>query len=781
MSEQYITPNSRIKIEWVDLPENYTTENKTKIKNKISKKYGVDKSQIDISFISAKKNEKGDLIEITGANLDNILDTNYQHSLFKVWLEREGIDSDYDKLLEIDKEVSVDLVGDYEQTKFNKWSLQWLKINNFLAYGKDNKLNLNELSGLTVISSEPANQGGKTSLIVDAILFLFIGKTTKTDKNEEIFNRYSQDDILSVKGLVNLGGVNYTIERRLKRTAKRTGGYTITSSVKYLKYMPDGTEQDLTEEQSIETTKEIKKMVGNEDIFNLTILTTGDNLMDLINGKPTENGKLLNKLIGLGIIEEKEAIARDKYNTWKKTKISNRYSVVDLMDEITSAEETIELYDSLVETHNNTIEVLTKERESLESNKDTLQTSLKNIEVNNKQLDKATIEADIQEIKAKGKQTNARIKELKLNIEALKEFIYDEVVYSETMNEKHSTNAKKYTVNSEVDDLKHKIDHLTNSEFCHSCGQALPDVDNTSQIKTTTKELNTKIDEYNALVQKEKDLDVLLESMRENKEKYDLRNKLEVEKDRLEIETKSLLLDYRSREADLKVFIENEESISHNNEVKLKIDVVNTNIQINANSMRTVNDKLRDVLIELERKKDLIKDNKELIEEIKKEELKDKLYNTYIKMVGRNGISKIVIRSVVPLINAELERIMEDSLDIKLNLDINDKNEVELNIVDGDITRPAKGGSGYEKTIASLALRSVLTKISQLPTPNFIVFDEIFGKVSPDNYEKTRFFFDKIKHLFDTLFLIVHDERLSDWGDHNVLVKKTNKVSKIIG
>ena len=38
--------------------------------------------------------------------------------------------------------------------------------------------------------------------------------------------------------------------------------------------------------------------------------------------------------------------------------------------------------------------------------------------------------------------------------------------------------------------------------------------------------------------------------------------------------------------------------------------------------------------------------------------------------------------------------------------------------------------SGYEKTLASLALRAILSKFSSLPKPNITVFDEVFGKVS---------------------------------------------------
>ena len=75
------------------------------------------------------------------------------------------------------------------------------------------------------------------------------------------------------------------------------------------------------------------------------------------------------------------------------------------------------------------------------------------------------------------------------------------------------------------------------------------------------------------------------------------------------------------------------------------------------------------------------------------------------------------------------------------------KNEVEFLMIDNStgIEKLMTSGSGYEKTIASLALRSVLTKICTLPKPNLVVMDEVFGKISNENLEMVSEFFIKIK------------------------------------
>jgi DNA repair exonuclease SbcCD ATPase subunit len=89
-------------------------------------------------------------------------------------------------------------------------------------------------------------------------------------------------------------------------------------------------------------------------------------------------------------------------------------------------------------------------------------------------------------------------------------------------------------------------------------------------------------------------------------------------------------------------------------------------------------------------------------------------------------------------------------------------------------------GSGYEKTIASLALRSVLSKICSLPKPNVVVFDEVFGKISNDNLELVAEFFTKIKTYFDKIFVISHNPLINQWADSTIRVTKEDNVSRIL-
>jgi DNA repair exonuclease SbcCD ATPase subunit len=176
-----------------------------------------------------------------------------------------------------------------------------------------------------------------------------------------------------------------------------------------------------------------------------------------------------------------------------------------------------------------------------------------------------------------------------------------------------------------------------------------------------------------------------------------------------------------------------------------------------------------------------IGNNREKIVKIVEESEKEKLYKIYLEIYGKNGISKMIMKTMLPLINSELQRLLENSSHFRLEIRINDKNEVDFIMVDNNtqIEKTMASGSGYERTIASLAVRAVLSKICSLPKPNIIVFDEVFGKVSNDNLELVGEFFIKIKEYFEKIFVITHNPLVANWSDNIIQITKEDNISYI--
>ena len=208
--------------------------------------------------------------------------------------------------------------------------------------------------------------------------------------------------------------------------------------------------------------------------------------------------------------------------------------------------------------------------------------------------------------------------------------------------------------------------------------------------------------------------------------------------------------------------------------MKTKIDTINADIRVaNINIERNKNN--------VANLKEKIKINHDLIKKIKVEEELISTFKIYLTIFGKNGISKVIMKNMIPLLNQELHRILSDSCYFTVELNINDKQELEFLMIDNEtrVVKSLNSGSGYERTIASLAIRSVLTKISSLPKPNIVVMDEVFGKIADENIELVGEFFKKIKNYFEHIFVISHNSLIRNWSDNLIIVKKDDNVSFI--
>jgi DNA repair exonuclease SbcCD ATPase subunit len=139
------------------------------------------------------------------------------------------------------------------------------------------------------------------------------------------------------------------------------------------------------------------------------------------------------------------------------------------------------------------------------------------------------------------------------------------------------------------------------------------------------------------------------------------------------------------------------------------------------------------------------------------------------------------MKTMMPLINSELQRLLEDSCYFNLEVRINEKNEVEFMMIDNStgVEKLMVSGSGYERTIAAMALRAVLSKVCSLPKPNIIVWDEVFGKISNENLEMVGEFFTKMKEYFEKIFVITHNPLVNNWANNVVKITKTENISKV--
>jgi hypothetical protein len=305
--------NPYIQVIWEDTPENFTQERIKSVKQYFQKKYASN----NINVITKVKTT--DDVQQTIDVSVNIMDKNYQRELVRSLVEAKGHGNLLDSVMNIDSAVESRMITDeVEISPFKKWYIKKIEFSNFLSYGENQVIDFEKCNGITVVESDPPNFGGKTVLSVDLLMFLFFNTTTKTQKAEEIFNRFSDSNKVSVKGEITIDGEDYIIARSIERKKNKAGEWNVKSELDFFKKLADGQLQNFTGEQRRETENFIKNSIGNMDDFLMTILTTASNLEDLIEAKPTARGQVLSRFLGLEFIKKKEETAKEIYSEFSK-------------------------------------------------------------------------------------------------------------------------------------------------------------------------------------------------------------------------------------------------------------------------------------------------------------------------------------------------------------------------------------------------------------------------------------------------------------------------------
>ena len=781
MNKVQIPPYAKIKVYWDDKPENYSRESRARVKKYFSNKYGIPSQNINVVYRPVKIDKSGETIKIDGATIDNIMSVPYQRSLFKEWLTREGKDDvEFDRIIALDDKVNGELNFDLEEKLHRKYKLSWLMVNNFLSFGQGNYFPVDKYKGFTVINSQPANQGGKTTLTIDAVKFLFFGKTTKTDKNVEVFNQFNEEKDLIVRGMMEIEGEDeFIIERHLERKPKRKDGWNVTNKLSYYRILPDGEEEEMNDEDARKTTELIKDTIGTEKDFDLVVLATSKNLDDLVDSTAGESGKLLTRFIGLEVLSEKESIVRKMHNTFTKTMKSNLYDTETLKEEIETHKENLIQLEKDKGIKENELEIEKKVNKKLQDDKLKLATSKIKIDDEVLALNPKTLQTEIDTITTNGKAHNKTIQEIESKIKEIGKVDFDEEKDFRLNKEKTKTSSDIAVKEAEITRLEGVIEDLIKSGICKACNRPLDDVDNSKHIAEHNGTIENLKRERDTTEIKLKDIETEITGMSDSKKLIETKNKLELQKDRLEVEIDSFRVTLKEKMSDLKKYNANLEAIDKNKEIDTEISQVDTKIVVSDRQKDLINDVLKEIAISVSSNTKDIETKEKLIVTIGKEKDIDRIFKIYIDMIGKKGISKLILRSVLPIINGELQRLLEDITDFEVEVYIDDKNEVKYLLIKDGVEKPLKSGSGFELTTSSIALRCVLGKMSSLPTPNFIVFDEVMGRVAAENLPNMKPLFDRVSDMFDIVFFITQNDMVKDWADNIITVIKEDNISKL--
>ncbi len=764
--------NPYIQVVWEDTPDNFTQERLKRVRSYFEKKY---KSK-NVNVITKVKTEDMDVQSVDVSM--NILDENFQKELIKKYLIANGYEKSLDEVLNIDLLVEDKIASEKADiTPFKKWYIKNIEFSNFLSFGDKQLLDFEKVEGITAVESNPPNFGGKTVLTVDLLLFLFFNTTTKTNKAEEIFNRFRNKDKVVVKGEIQIDGEDYIIVREVNRKLKRKKtDYTVSTSLEFFKKLSDGSLQNFTGEQRRETEEFIKKSIGTMDDFLMTILTTSTNLEELIDSKPTARGQVLSRFLGLDSLKLKEDVAKEITSNYSKGMISNIYNIESLKEEIEIAKIDIEQENLNIQKYVDELNDVNGRIEKGQGYRDDL-IRKKHIGLDDELL-RINPDSMKDDIKEYGSKIGVTLKELtSINVVEPSKY-YHEDEHDQIKEKLSNERVNEGTMSSKKEDIVEELKTFEDGLECQYCGIVLAQSTYTEKRKKELEDINIGL---TSSTLKLKELLLQEQSFVNLKKDFDTYERNKLIKEKFEIQLETLELKKSGLEDKLKRFKEVQIKLEENkkgDETILKADMrldvltverdgVNTKISESKNNIKNRNSK--------------IDENNSFIIRIKDEEKKLRLYKIYLELFGKKGITKMIMRSMTPVINSELQRLLIDSAEFKLEVRISEKDEVEFWMIDNNtgIEKLMSSGSGYERSIASLALRAVLSKVCSLPKPNIVVFDEVFGKISNENLEMVSQFFQKIKEYFEKIFVITHNPLVSQWADSVVKINKDNNVSKV--
>jgi DNA repair exonuclease SbcCD ATPase subunit len=705
------------------------------------------------------------------------MDKNYQNELIKSLLEGKQQDQYYDQVMNIDLSVENRMMAnEVEVTPFKRWYIKKIEFSNFLSYGEDQVIDFDKCNGITVVESDPPNFGGKTVLTVDLLLFLFFNTTTKTQKAEEIFNRFTDKNVVSVKGDIIIDGEEYIIARKIERKKSKAGEWNVKTELDFFKKLADGQLQNFTGEQRRETENFIKTSIGDMDDFLMTIVTTASNLEDLLEAKPTARGQVLSRFLGLEFLKKKEETGKEIFAEFSKGMMSNVYNTESLkQDNENNKEEITRLEDEITESGIKIQDVDKRLQKGQDYKDELLKSKFSDLDQELIVLNPIRLQSDISDLESGSDRIKGQIKEIKI-VEP-KEF-YHEDQHDEVKSEIRRVAGELILAQKQVSDIKELIKKYGDGIQCEHCGIKLMEAALTKKKIDELKDWEKKVKDFEKEQTKLEKKEQSFTQLKKDFDEYE-RNKLIKEKHELSLESNEMKLEQAKDK--LKRYQEVQDKIKKNNEVDAQLVKAGLRIDELINEKRGYERIQSSNTTQIKNLEGRIEKNNDIILRIAEEFEREKIYKIYVDVFGKNGIAKIIMKTMLPLINSELQRLLQDSCFFNLEIRINDKNEVDFIMIDNGtgVEKPMTAGSGYEKTVGALAIRAVLAKVCSLPKPNISVYDETWGKVSNDNLEMVGDFFLKLKDYFEKIFVISHNPLISNWADNVVRITKIDNVSKV--
>tara|TARA_B110000858_G_scaffold192597_2_gene243591 strand:- start:733 stop:3132 length:2400 start_codon:yes stop_codon:yes gene_type:complete len=739
--------------------------------------------------ISSLSNNSRSAIEITR----DIRDSEYQNKLIIEHLERNFSDIDEEKISRIrniNRELNK-ILPDIEIGRNIQWKPKKFEFSNMFSYGENNTIDFANIKGALGIFAP--NHAGK-SAILDALSFCIFDKCSRTKMAAGVINNKKNNFTCTLN--FEIDGVDYFIERKGKR--KKDGGARV--DVNFWMIGEDGNPISLNGEQRVYTNRNIRGMLGTYEDFALTSLSVQNNNTGFIDKTQTEKKDLLVQFLDITVFEELYQLANEEIKDvqvllkdFKNTDFSEK-----LLDENnTLAELTVE-YDKLK------AETLKIQKSERSANKKIVEYTSKLIRLDPGVPDSVeTLESKLNlvigDISSETEKLHKYEQYTKENREEFIDISNDIKKYNKAKIEKafdrntdidqklqqitHQIEMMKVKVKNKLEAANqlHTHEYDPDCEYCNdnsfvkvakAAKQELPKLKlDVERLFLSKKELIDEQEILQDLVLKKSKLDSLITKMNLIKQyQSEIKVKTVTRKSNISMKESQL----KTTQNSIDKYYENKRSIVSNGKINENIRLKEIDLELITKNLYKTSSTQQHAYSNIKVSEKIIQSIHESIEKAHDLEERLKAYEYYLSAIQRDGVPYELISEILPYVEEEVNVILSQISEFSIQFETDGRN-INTYIVYSDLEKwPLEMTSGMEKFVSSLAIRTALIQVSNLPCPNFLAIDEGFGNLDSNNLNAIFRLFDYLKLNFDFITVISHIDLMKDATDNilEISIKK---------
>jgi len=679
-----------------------------------------------------------------------------------------------------------------EPVRGSKWSIKSLKFDNLFSYGEGNEINFESLDGVVGIFGP--NRAGKSSLVGSLMYSLFNTTDRGPMKNLYVCNMRKQYCISQC--VVTIDGIDYLIERQTTKTENKKGVVNAPTSLNLFQIGPDGSKTDLCGEQRNDTEKTLRRLIGTAEDFLLTSLSSQGEINQFISYGSTKRKAMISKFLDLDVFEKMADLSNKDLNSLK-----SQLKILPEKDwdfEVTHSHEKIKSLEGQISSNLEKVQELNDELNLLKFelsqhnnfspvSPDAVESQRKKVQLLKTKIETELIEIDtLKEEIIKITDKSSKISELSRNnnLPVLKEQL-------KTITALEGEVSRLQFI---LDKEKRMLDGYKKSSSLLSevpCGTSFPTCrfiadahlssakikDQEDAVHESVLNLERVVSDLSSLSRVE-----IADKIDKIEKLLDMNTKLTVELSKKQarvsvlqssVETNSRsLLDEEERLRCLDESLRGSENIEVISIRRKSDECLKAIRHLESENLKIASEKGR-LLSDLER---LSRDKavrEDLLARMKSREVISSAFS-------RRGIPSSIVRTQIPLINAEISKILGGIVDFSVEIENDeDSDSLEIYINYGDSRRIIELGSGMEKMISSVAIRVALINVSTLPKTNIFILDEGFGALDALAVESCNRLLQSLKRYFKTIFVITHIDGIKDCADTTIEISKVEKDSKV--